>query len=72
MMKKRVPLQVSPMFRDKIKQIQDHIKAEIGKSVSLRDITESMATSEEMLKMENKLLQKGNIEIKVRFDRRML
>ena len=67
MVKNRVPLQVAPIFRDKLKLLQNKININ-GDNISLRDLTEKLAHS--MVDVECKILKKKNLI--VRFDSRFL
>ena len=62
-MKKRVPLQVAPEFRDALKKLQGELLLK-GKDLSLRDITFDIAISGQMTADQIKQ------EIKIRMDKR--
>ena len=69
----RVPLQVSPRFSDKLKELQRNIRMKTGNDRSLRELTEDIVSTPIFEEIERKLLN-GDIkmDIKIRFDRRML
>jgi len=64
-MKKRVPLQVSPEFRIKLKEIQGHLKIK-GIDKSIRDITEQLANTNIMEDFKINL----TTNIRIRMDKR--
>lgn len=71
MLKKRVPLQVAPEFRERIIKIK-HILAGRGTDISLRDITEQMIKFPAFEEIENELIKfTENLDINIRFDRRI-
>ena len=67
----RTPLQVSPKFALKLKELQRKIRMKTGNDRSLRDLTDDLVTTKVFEDMEKKILN-GDIkmDIKVRFDRR--
>ena len=69
----RIPLQVSPEFWDKLKSLQRKIMMS-GKEKSLRDLTHDIANSSAFQELETKLLKNQglNMDIRVKFDRRLL
>lgn len=69
----RVPLQVSPKFSDKLKELQKKIRMKTGNDRSLRDLTDDLVSTPVFEEIEKKLVN-GDIkmDIKIRFDRRML
>jgi hypothetical protein len=70
MTKKRVPMQVSPEFRDLMGAIKKKMLAN-GVETSLRDITEEIAKSSMLLEeLEKKILNTSNVNINIRFDKR--
>ena len=72
MLKKRVPLQVAPEFRDRIRKIK-HILAGKGTEISLRDITEQMIKFPAFIEIENELIKfTDEIDVGIRFDKRRL
>lgn len=70
--KSRVPMQVSPIFEDKIKKLQSEIMRKAGKNVSLRDLTERVAKTTSFDQVEKAILNAGNFDLKINFDRRKL
>ena len=72
MTKSRVPLQVSPKFREKLKEIQKRIMKQQGIGRSLRDLTEDIANLPALNDIENKILNKKDIDMHIRFDRRII
>lgn len=68
MVKKRVPLQVSPLFRDKLKELQTKIMRN-GDLVSLRELTEDLTRTKAFQELEKMLIKKTTIAIK--FDERL-
>jgi hypothetical protein len=69
MSKGRVPLQVSPKFRDKLKEIQRKIIAS-GNDISLRDLTEEITTTNSLDHLEEKLMLKKIKDINLKLDKR--
>jgi hypothetical protein len=65
MTKNRVPLQVHPLFREKLKELQEKM-ASNGQERSLRDITAELIPV--INEMESKVIK--NLAFKVRFDKR--
>jgi len=68
--KSRVPMQVAPEFEKRIKELQKKIMQKQGEVVSLRDLTEKVAKNQSFEDLENSLLNVGNVDIKVKMDRR--
>ena len=72
MVKKRVPLQVSPEFRIMLKNLQRKIIANGGEA-SLRDLTEEFAKNPMFFDdLEKKILQNKGLDINIKFDRRII
>jgi len=67
--KGRVPMQVSPKFKDKLKEIQRKIIAS-GNDISLRDLTEEITISNSLDHIEEKLILKKIKDINLRLDKR--
>lgn len=69
----RVPLQVSPRFSDKLKELQRKIRMKTGNDRSLRDLTDDLVSTPAFEEIEKKLIS-GDVkmDIKIRFDRRIL
>ena len=70
----RIPLQVSPVFKKKLDEIQKQIMHSQGEKKSLREITEAIINSPLFNDIEKNLIKTGDIkmDIKVRLDRRVL
>ena len=68
--KSRVPMQVSPMFELKIKNLQKEIMGKYMRKESLRDLTEKIVKSPSFDAVEKAILNAGNIDLKINFDRR--
>lgn len=70
--KERVPMQVAPIFSEKIKQMQKKIRMK-GDDISIRDLTENIGTNfEEIEKFITEQEKKAKTDIKINFDRRKL
>lgn len=67
-MKPRVPLQVSPIFQQTLKNIQKKFK-ENGFDKSLRDITEDIVNLGTLKELE-KNISNIKVDIKIKMDRR--
>jgi len=67
-MKSRVPLQVSPIFREKLKEIQQKFK-ENGFEKSLRDITDDIVKLDIFSDFE-KNIKNIKMDIRIRMDKR--
>lgn len=72
--KSRVPLQVSNKFAERLKELQRSIRKSTGNDRSLRDLTEDLVNTELFEEIEKKLTKTNlnGIDLKVRFDRRIL
>jgi hypothetical protein len=71
----RTPLQVSPEFLNKLKELQRKIRMQTGDDKSLRELTDHIASSGILNDVDKMISNKSNkidMDIKVRFDRRML
>jgi uncharacterized protein YihD (DUF1040 family) len=69
----RIPLQVSPKFADKLKDLQRKIRMKTGNDRSLRDLTDDLVSSKIFEDIEQQILNQGmKIDFKIRFDRRLL
>ena len=66
----RVPMQVSPAFENRIKNLQKQIMMKEGKMVSMRDITEKIAKATNFDDLERSILNVANIDLTINFDRR--
>lgn len=69
MAKSRVPMQVSPEFELKLKKLQEQIRRNDGKNISLRDLTERIIKSVKFQDIENTILN-NSFDIKINMDRR--
>jgi len=67
MAKVRVPMQVSPAFEKKIKDLQTEIMKRSGIKPSLRDLTEQV----DFKKLDDMLLKDAKVDIKIALDRRI-
>jgi len=70
MVKSRVPMQVSPEFEKRIKQLQSNIMRQDGKNISLREITEKIIKVADFKRIEETILRNPKIDIKIALDRR--
>jgi len=66
MAKGRVPMQVSPAFEKKIKELQRKIMKKDGVVISLRDLTEQV----DFNNIEEMILKDAKVDIKISLDRR--
>ena len=68
--KSRVPLQVSPEFRDELDKVKKKVLAQ-GKEMSLRQLTKELINTSAFTELEERLL-KGDFkaDIKIKFDTR--
>lgn len=71
--KQRTPLQVSDEFLNKLKDLQRKVRMTTGDEKSLRELTDHIAKSNVFNDVERMIANKGdvNMDIKVRFDRRL-
>lgn len=67
--KGRVPMQVSPNFKKKLKDIQRKMIAS-GRDISLRELTEEIATTDTLNSIEEKINLKRVNDVKIKLDRR--
>ncbi len=72
MTKNRVPMQVSPEFEKRIKQLQSNIMRQDGKNISLREITEKIIKVADFKRVEEIILRNPKIDIKIALDRRRI
>jgi len=68
--KSRVPMQVSPMFEQRIKQLQKEIMKKDGEKISMRDLTEKVVKSTDFDALEKSILNVANFDINIGLDRR--
>lgn len=68
--KSRVPMQVSPIFEIKIKNLQKEIMKKQGQNISLRDLTEKISKMPNFDDLEKAILNIDDVQIKVNMDRR--
>jgi len=66
----RIPMQVSPAFEIRIKNLQKQIMKKDGKVVSLRDLTEKIAKATNFDDLEKSILSVSNQDLTINFDRR--
>lgn len=66
MAKGRVPMQVSPVFEKKLKELQKKIMKQDGVVISLRDLTEQV----DLKNIEDAILKEAKNDIKLSLDRR--
>jgi len=64
--KGRVPMQVSPVFEKKLKELQKKIMKQDGVVISLRDLTEQV----DLKNIEDAILKEAKADIKLSLDRR--
>lgn len=62
-------MQVSPEFELKLKKLQEQIRRNDGKNISLRDLTERIIKSVNFQDIENTILN-NSFDIKINMDRR--
>jgi hypothetical protein len=71
MSKSRRPLQVSPKFWKKLKDIQENIMRNKGKKISIDEIADMVISTEIFNDIENSIINKDlKLDIKMRLDRR--
>lgn len=68
--KSRVPMQVSPVFEKRIKNLQSEIMRKQGKNISLRDLTENISTIASFDALEREILKVDVVDLKINLDRR--
>ena len=68
--KSRVPMQVSPLFEARIKQLQKEIMKKDGEKISMRDLTEKVVKSTSFEDFEKSILNVANMDITIGLDRR--
>lgn len=66
MVKSRVPMQVSPEFERKLKELQKKIMQKDGVVISLRDLTEQVNFNN----IEDMILKDAKVDINISLDRR--
>ena len=66
MVKPRVPLQVSPLFKKKLQELQKKVEINEGKDRSIRQLTEDI--SHFLPDIEQKLMEKKKSGIKIKMD----
>ena len=66
MAKGRVPMQVSPTFEKRLKELQKKIMKKDGVVISLRDLTEQVNFNN----IEDMILKDAKVDIKISLDRR--
>jgi len=68
--KSRVPMQVDPDFKVRIKNLQRAIMIKQGKNLSLREITGKVARLKNFDEIEKDILKASNVDLKLNFDKR--
>lgn len=68
--KRRVPMQVSPEFEQRMKRLQVAIMKKQGIKESLRDLTEKISKQPDFDEVERKILNVSVPDIKIKTDRR--
>ena len=68
--KPRIPMQVAPEFETRIKNLQKAIMIKMGEKVSMRDLTEKISKTPSFDDLERSLLNVGNGDLKLNFDKR--
>lgn len=74
-MVRRDPIQVDPLFREKLNSLKRKIEEVEKRSISLRELTQRIAKSGSIEDLEKKLLNKtigGEINFKIKLDKRLL
>ncbi len=74
MVKTRKPMHVDPEFEKRMKELQRKIMKKNGENVSLRELTKMVVKTPDFEVMENRLLglDVGNINLEIKFDKRLL
>jgi len=71
MTKLRRPMQVSPKFADRLRDLQRKIRMANGDDISFRDLTENIVSNPMFNDLEKKLINKNlKSDLKIRFDMR--
>lgn len=68
--KSRVPMQVSPVFEIRIKNLQKEIMKKQGQVISMRDLTEKITKMPKFEELEQAILNIDDVTIKINMDRR--
>lgn len=68
--KSRVPMQVSPIFEIRIKNLQKEIMKKQGQVISMRDLTEKITKMPKFEELEQAILNIDDVTIKINMDRR--
>lgn len=69
-MKKRVPMQVAPEFKERMEKIQTQIMKLEGKKISIRDLTETIARASDFEHLEKFMTEIMPNDIRLNLDRR--
>ena len=68
--KSRVPMQVSPLFLLRVKNLQKKIMKKDGEKIALRDLTEEIVKNVSFEDLEKSILNVANFDINIGLDRR--
>ena len=68
--KSRVPMQVSPLFMLRVKNLQKKIMKKDGEKIALRDLTEEIVKNVSFEDLEKSILNVANFDINIGLDRR--
>ena len=68
--KSRVPMQVSPLFMLRVKNLQKKIMKKDGEKIALRDLTEEIVKNASFEDLEKSILNVANFDINIGLDRR--
>jgi AAA+ superfamily predicted ATPase len=63
-------MQVSPIFEERIKDLQKQIMKSQGEKISMRDLTEKVVKSTDFDALEKSILNVANFDINIGLDRR--
>jgi hypothetical protein len=68
--KSRAPMQVSPLFLLRVKNLQKKIMKKDGEKIALRDLTEEIVKNVSFEDLEKSILNVANFDINIGLDRR--
>ena len=68
--KSRAPMQVSPLFMLRVKNLQKKIMKKDGEKIALRDLTEEIVKNASFEDLEKSILNVANFDINIGLDRR--
>jgi len=69
-LKERKPMQVAPLFEERLKLLQMRIRKKRGENVSLRDLTENVATHFDDIEQTIINIDPPKIDFGIKLDRR--